>query len=59
MPDSANPTRSVPEEHVAFLQPGEQREFVRGIADESKCLGADRLPYDEWFEYYLAGMMQT
>lgn len=57
MPDSANPTRSVPERfHVAISFAGEQRELVRGIADEvEKCLGRETVFYDEWFEYYLAG----
>lgn len=57
MPDSANPTRPIPDKFlVAFSFAGAQREFVRGIAEEvERILGRGTVFYDEWFENYLAG----
>jgi len=41
---------------VAFSLAGEQREFVRAIAEEvERRLGESTVFYDEWFEFFIAG----
>ncbi len=51
------PTRAVPESFlVAFSLAGEQREFVRAIAEAvENQLGGGTVFLDEWFEHYIAG----
>lgn len=50
--------RPVPEVFkVAFSLAGEQREFVRAIAEAVEArLGAPSVFLDEWFEHYIAGV---
>ena len=41
---------------VAFSFAGEQRDLVRTVAEAvEKKLGAEKVFFDEWFEYYIAG----
>jgi TIR domain len=49
--------RRVPERFlVAFSLAGEQRDFVKSLAEEiERRLGDSTVFYDEWFEFYLAG----
>src|SRR5262245_61132477 len=49
--------RPMPEKFkVAFSLAGEQREFVRSIAEAVEGeLGLGTVFFDEWFEYYIAG----
>jgi hypothetical protein len=51
------PTRQFPKRFlVAFSLAGEQREFVRSIAEAVEYgLGRGTVFLDEWFEYFLAG----
>jgi hypothetical protein len=51
------PTRDVPKKFlVAFSLAGEQRDFVRKIAEAvEQKLGSPNVFFDEWFEHYLAG----
>lgn len=51
------PTRIPPEKFlVAFSLAGEERDFVRGIAEAvEQQLGRDTVFYYEWFEHWLAG----
>jgi hypothetical protein len=51
------PAREVPEKFlVAFSLAGEQREYVRAVAEAVEVhLGRGTVFLDEWFEHYLAG----
>jgi hypothetical protein len=52
MPDRQTPDKCL----VAFSFAGEQREFVRLIAEKvEKVLGRGSVFLDEWFEHYIAG----
>jgi hypothetical protein len=50
-------TRAMPDKFlVAFSFAGEQRDFVRGIAEAvEKELGSETVFFDEWFEFFIAG----
>jgi hypothetical protein len=51
------PARALPEQFlVAFSFAGEQRDFVRQVAEEvERAIGPPNVFFDEWFEHYIAG----
>lgn len=51
------PTRKVPDQFlVAFSFAGEQRDFVRSVAEAVESqIGTPSVFFDEWFEHYIAG----